>query len=165
MIVSPLTLSSQLTSISFKDAVTVAVIGFLIVIFVLAILALFVKFLSFIVNSFSKNRKKQSSVKPVQEKQNEFKAKSVSPSPSPSPYITLDGVSEQEAAVIMAITADKLKKPLKNLDFKSIKRLGQAPELVGISEQDAAVVMAVTADKLKKPLKNLEFKSIRLLED
>ncbi len=80
-------------------------------------------------------------------------------------FVVLDGVKEQDAAVIMAITADKTGIPLERLDFKSIKRLNQYPVLENIEEQDAAAIMAITSDKTGIPLENLIFNSIKLVED
>lgn len=149
----------QLTEITFPEALLIALFGFVLVIIVLAVLALFVKLLSAITGAFS--GKKKAAVLPAPE--------SVAPtSPVGTPglgLVTLDGVSEKDAAVIMAITANRLNVPLERLAFKSIKRLNQSPELSGISEQDAAAVMAITAEKLQKPIENLEFKSIKLSEE
>ncbi len=78
-------------------------------------------------------------------------------------YVTLDSISEQDAAVVMAITSHKTGIPLERLGFCSIKLKG--PELTGISEQDAAAVMAITSHRTGIPLENLYFKSIRLMED
>lgn len=80
-------------------------------------------------------------------------------------YITLDGVKEQDAAVIMAITSHETGIPLERLCFKYIKRLNQEPELVNIEEQDAAVVMAIVSDKTGISLENLIFNSIKLVEE
>ena len=80
-------------------------------------------------------------------------------------YVVLDGVSEQDAATIMAITSHKTGIDLAKLDFKSIKRLNQDPELINIEEQDAAAVMAIVSDKTGIPLENLIFNSIKLVED
>lgn len=149
----------QLTEITFPEALLIALFGFVLVIIVLAVLALFVKLLSAITGAFS--GKKKAAVLPASE--------SVAPAaPSGAPgfgLVTLDGVSEKDAAVIMAITANRLDVPLERLSFKSIKRLNQNPELSGISEKDAAAVMAITAEKLQKPIENLEFKSIKLSEE
>lgn len=80
-------------------------------------------------------------------------------------YVVLDGVSEQDAAVVMAITAHQTGVDLSRLDFKSIKRLNQNPVLENIEEQDAAAIMAITSDKTGIPLENLIFNSIKLVED
>ena len=148
----------QLTDINFSEALLIALFGFVLVITVLAVLALFVKLLSAITGAFT--GKKKAAVLPAQENA----APVLSNSPR-SDLVTLDGVSEKDAAVIMAITANRLNVPLERLSFKSIKRLNQNPELSGISEKDAAVVMAIMAEKLKKPIENLEFKSIKLSEE
>ena len=76
-------------------------------------------------------------------------------------YVTLDGVKEQDAAVIMAITSKETGIPLERLCFKYIRRLNQDPVLENIEEQDAAVIMAIVANKLNKPIENLCFNSIK----
>ena len=78
-------------------------------------------------------------------------------------YVTLEGLSEQDAATIMAITSHKTGIPLERLGFCSIRL--KSPELINVSEQDAAAVMAITSHKTGIPLENLYFKSIRLMED
>ena len=80
-------------------------------------------------------------------------------------YITLDGVREQDAAVIMAITSENTGIPLERLCFKYIRRLNQNPVLENIEEQDAAVIMAIVANKLDTPIENLCFNSIKLQEN
>ena len=79
-------------------------------------------------------------------------------------YVVLDGVSEQNAAVLMAITSHRTGIDLSRLDFKSIKRLNQDPVLENVEEQDAAAIMAITSDKTGIPLENLIFNSIKLVE-
>ena len=78
-------------------------------------------------------------------------------------YVTLEGLSEQDAATIMAITSHKTGIPVKRLGFCSIRL--KSPELINVTEQDAAAVMAITSHKTGIPLENLYFKSIKLLED
>ncbi len=78
-------------------------------------------------------------------------------------YVTLEGLTEQDAATIMAITSHKTGIPIERLGFCSIKL--KSPELINVSEQDAAAVMAITSHKTGIPLENLYFKSIKLLED
>ena len=79
-------------------------------------------------------------------------------------YVVLDGVAEQDAAVIMAITSHKTGIDLNRLAFNSIKRLNQDPVLENVEEQDAAAIMAITSDKTGIPLENLIFNSIKLVE-
>ena len=83
--------------------------------------------------------------------------------PTYTGYVTLEGLTEQDAATIMAITSHKTGIPLERLGFCSIRL--KSPELINISEQDAAAVMAITSHKTGVPLENLYFKSIRLMED
>lgn len=78
-------------------------------------------------------------------------------------YVTLEGLSEQDAATIMAITSHKTGIPLERLGFCSIRL--KSPELINVTEQDAAAVMAITSHKTGIPLEKLYFKSIRLMED
>ena len=92
-------------------------------------------------------------------------AKTESPLPYTPGYVTLDGVKEQDAAVIMAITSHESGIPLERLCFKSIRRLNQEPKLINIEEQDAAVVMAIISDKTGISLDNLIFNSIKLVEE
>lgn len=91
--------------------------------------------------------------------------KTEAPLPYTPGYVTLDGVKEQDAAVIMAITSHETGIPIERLCFKYIKRLNQEPELVNIEEQDAAVVMAIISDKTGISLDNLIFNSIKLVEE
>lgn len=167
-------ISLQITEITKPQAFLIAAAGFVLVLVVLAVLALFIKFLSATVGGAAKKETKpQAAVNAPAvpaEKPQKTEAVTTADAPAaadaaPSGYITLDGVSEQDAAAVMAITAFKLGKSVENLNFSSIKRLNQDPVLEGISEQDAAVIMAITANKLNKPLENLDFKSIRLVEE
>ena len=166
-------LTLAIEKLGFGDALGISVLGFVIVICVLAVLALFVKLLTSIVEGAAKVAGKGKKTKdeteapppPAAEAPAQAVAEIDSNELSYTPgYVTLDGVSEQDAAVIMAITSEKTGIPLERLCFKSVKRLNQNPELVGISEQDAAVVMAITSEKTGIPLENLQFNSIKLTE-
>ena len=53
----------------------------------------------------------------------EIKEEPVNNEPVYTGYVTLEGLSEQDAATIMAITSHKTGIPLENLYFKSIKLL------------------------------------------
>ena len=160
-----------ITELAKPQAFIIAAAGFTLVLTVLAVLALFIKLLSAIVGGAAQKKKKPDTAPAatVAAQTKTETAAATEPAASeaaaPSGYITLDGVSEQDAAAVMAITAFKLGKSVENLNFSSIKRLNQDPVLEGISEQDAAVIMAITANKLNKPLENLDFKSIRLVEE
>ncbi len=161
----------------FLDASKVSGLGFLLVLGVLAVLLIFVKILSGIISKGSKTNKKGES-KPSAETSTTVAPTPVATVESPVTeeaeesdiphipgYVVLDGVSEQDAAVIMAITSHKTGIALERLCFKSVKRLNQDPVLENISEQDAAAIMAIVTDKTGIPLENLCFNSIKLVEE
>lgn len=165
-------------TMTFSQTFAVSSLGFGIVLAVLAVLAIFVILISKI---FGNSKKKEVKEAPAEAKA-EITPVAVSETPAENPcdtakapceieiphipgYVVLDGVSEQDAAVVMAITSHKTEIPLERLDFKSIKRLHQDPELINIEEQDAAVIMAITSDKTGIPLENLIFNSIKLVEE
>lgn len=171
----------KVDSLDFGGATGIALLGFVIVLVVLAVLALFVKALSGIIGGASKKKpavKAEKNVKttvitptnvapstPVEEAKTEETAAATVDLPYTPGYVTLDGISEQDAAVIMAITSENTGIPLERLCFKSIRRLNQDPVLENIEEQDAAVIMAIVANKLNKPIENLCFSSIKLVEE
>ena len=161
---------------SFPDALGTSGLGFLLVLAVLAVIMLFVKLLSKVLGGKAKKEKKEEAdteiqtSAPVQAAQPETivaeePKKTEAPLPYTPGYVTLDGVKEQDAAVIMAITSHETGIPLERLCFKYIKRLNQEPELINIEEQDAAVVMAIISDKTGISLDNLIFNSIKLVEE
>ncbi len=161
---------------SFPDALGTSGLGFLLVLAVLAVIMLFVRLLSKVLGGKSKKEKKEEAVAevhnpaPIQQAQTETvvaeePAKTEAPLPYTPGYVTLDGVKEQDAAVIMAITSKETCIPLERLCFKYIKRLNQEPELINIEEQDAAVIMALVAHKTGVSLDNLIFNSIKLVEE
>lgn len=161
---------------SFPDALGTSGLGFVLVLSVLAIIMLFVKLLSKAINGASKKEVKAEPIAeaqpaaPVQVAQPEAvvaeePVKAEAPLPYTPGYVTLDGVKEQDAAVIMAITSKESGIPLERLCFKYIKRLNQEPELVNVEEQDAAVLMALVAHKTGISLDNLIFNSIKLVEE
>ena len=171
----------KVDSLDFSGATGIALLGFVIVLVVLAVLALFVKALSGIIGGASKKKpavKAEKNVKttvitpssvvqpaqsaPVEEAKAEETAVATVDLPYTPGYVTLDGISEQDAAVIMAITSENTGIPLERLCFKSIRRLNQDPVLENIEEQDAAVIMAIVANKLNKPIEKLCFSSIRV---
>ncbi len=161
---------------SIPDALSTSGFGFLLVLIVLAVIMFFVKFLSKAINGASKKEKTEKAIAevqspaPVQTAQPETVVaeepkKTEAHLPYTPGYVTLDGVKEQDAAVIMAITSHESGIPLERLCFKYIKRLNQEPELINIEEQDAAVVMAIISDKTGISLDNLIFNSIKLVEE
>ena len=161
---------------SFPDALGTSGLGFLLVLAVLAVIMLFVRLLSKVLGGNSKKEKKEEPVTevqtpaPVHTAQTETVVaeepqKTETVLPYTPGYVTLDGVKEQDAAVIMAITSHESGIPLERLCFKSIRRLNQEPELINIEEQDAAVIMALISDKTGISLDNLIFNSIKLVEE
>ena len=158
---------------TFGDAGNLSSFGFLLVLAVLAVVLIFVKLLPKFTNKNKEEISTPAEAAPVDAviaTENEPEA-SVEESPEEEDipyipgYVTLDGVKEQDAAVIMAITSFKTGIALERLAFKSIKRLNQDPILENVSEQDAAVIMAITSNKTGIALDNLCFNSIKLVED
>ena len=145
-----------------SEALTTSGLGFVLVLVVLAVLAIFVKLLSEIFNGKKEKTEDTPAESSTPAVQQAVEAPVIPHIPG---YVVLDGVSEQDAAVVMAITSHKTGIDLSHLDFKSIKRLNQSPVLENIEEQDAAAIMAITADKTGIPLENLIFNSIKLVED
>ena len=159
---------------TFVDALGTAGLGFPLVLLVLAALMLFVKILSLILGDKPQKVKKDAPVEeqvtaPAQSTETQAVIEEMPVTEDTLPYtpgyVTLDGVKEQDAAVIMAIISKQTGIPLEKLCFKSIKRLNQQPELINIEEQDAAVVMALVSDKTGIPLNKLNFNSIKLVEE
>ena len=161
--------------LDFGGALGISGLGFGIVIVVLAVLAVFVMLLSKIINAGKKEKSKAPTeasapatapvapAAPVSESTKVIEEAAPETHHIPG-YVVLDGVSEQDAAVLMAITSHRTGIDLSRLDFKSIKRLNQDPVLENVEEQDAAAIMAITSDKTGIPLENLIFNSIKLVE-
>ncbi len=161
---------------TISEALSTSGLGFAIVLTVLAVLAIFVWLLSKVFGSKKEKTEKTPAetsapateqvpvvtTAPVEIKEGKTVEEPVFPH-IPG-YVVLDGVSEQDAAVVMAITSHKTGIDLSHLDFKSIKRLNQNPVLENIEEQDAAAIMAITSDKTGIPLENLIFNSIKLVD-
>ena len=161
---------------SLPDALSTSGFGFVLVLCVLAVIMLFVKLLSKILGGKTQKVKKAESTvdvqtaSPIQAEDAVIAAEEIPNKPENNlpftpGYVTLDGVKEQDAAVIMAITSKETGIPLERLCFKYIKRLNQEPELINIEEQDAAVIMALVAHKTGISLDNLIFNSIKLVEE
>ena len=173
-----MTFLSLAENVNVSEMLGISGLGFGIVVAVLAVLAIFVLLISKV---FGKKKSTAEDAAPatvaapaadasseptvVAETVAEASASEEIDIPHIPGYVVLDGVSEQDAAVVMAITSHKTGIDLARLDFKRIKRLNQNPELINIEEQDAAAIMAITADKTGIPLENLIFNSIKLVED
>ena len=120
-----------------------------------------------VISSKTKKSEPATSVAIIGEKPEEIATENAEEPKSDEPvytgYVTLEGLNEQDAATIMAITSHKTGIPVERLGFCSIRL--KSPELINVTEQDAAAVMAITSHKTGIPLENLYFKSIKLLED
>ena len=173
MTVLPLT-----TNFPLFDADGITGLGFLLVLAILGVLAIIGVLIS---RLFKKNKATEPAPAPVAEKseaaadkeeavaeaavEEEIAEEKEPELPYTPGYVTLDGVAEQDAAVIMAITSFRTDIPLERLAFRSIRRLNQDPVLENVSEQDAAVIMAITSNKTGIPLEKLAFNSIKLVEE
>ena len=172
MTVLPLT-----TNFPLFDADGITGLGFLLILAILGVLAIIGVLIS---KLFKKDKATEPASAPVAEKsetvtteeavtetevEEEVAEEKESELPYTPGYVTLDGVAEQDAAVIMAITSFRTDIPLERLAFRSIRRLNQDPVLENVSEQDAAVIMAITSNKTGIPLEKLAFNSIKLVEE
>ncbi|MBQ7637688.1 MAG: OadG family protein [Clostridia bacterium] len=101
---------------TFGKALLIAVIGFLLVFLILGVIALFVKLLGAVFNS----KNKKSAPAPVPQT-----AAPAAPPPSDRSdgSVTLTNVTEEEAALIMAIVSNSTGVPLSRLRFDSIRLL------------------------------------------
>ena len=97
------------TNPSIGDTLLIALIGFATVFAVLIVLMWIIMLIS----------------KVFGEKQKEAPTAPAAPAPQPQAYtgLKLEGVSEKEAAMIMAIVADQMKKTPQELRFISIKEV------------------------------------------
>lgn len=155
----------RITSISFPEALKIALIGFIIVFVALIVLSLFVKVLSSAVSALEKGAKSKPE-QPFAAAAPDVPAAAGAPTAVYYPgTVRLENISEQNAAVVMALTSFKSGIPPERLSFRSIRLIPEKTALENISDQDAAVIMAVTSYKSGIPLENLAFKSIKLLED
>ncbi|MFQ7030093.1 MAG: OadG family transporter subunit [Christensenellales bacterium] len=95
--------------LTFGEAALYSVIGFVLIIVVLAVMALLIALLNYLTK---KGVKKQPAGKPQEDS---------TPAPGSCGSVKLFDVPDKEAAMIMAIVADKLETPLNELKFVSIK--------------------------------------------
>ena len=95
--------------LTFGEAALYSVIGFVLIIVVLAVMALLIALLNYLTK---KGVKKQPAGKPQEDS---------SPAPGSCGSVKLFDVPDKEAAMIMAIVADELETQLNELKFVSIK--------------------------------------------
>ncbi len=110
-------------SMNIAKALLVALIGFLTVVLILAIIALFIKLIAFV---FSLAEKKSASkvetvVTPISTEPAQQKVGITLPDNESQGELELIGVDEATAAILMALVSYKTEIPLNRLAFRSIK--------------------------------------------
>ncbi len=99
--------------ISVLDALMIALSGIVIVFLMLALLWGVIAVISRVMGALEKHTAHPASVSAA--------APAAAPAPAPAPQVKLEGVSEVEAACVMAIVSHETGIPLDQLVFKSIK--------------------------------------------
>ena len=99
--------------ISVLDALMIALSGIVIVFLMLALLWGVIAVISRVMGALEKHTAHSASVSAA--------APAAAPAPAPAPQVKLEGVSEVEAACVMAIVSHETGIPLDQLVFKSIK--------------------------------------------
>ena len=99
--------------ISVLDALMIALSGIVIVFLMLALLWGVIAVISRVMGVLEKHTAHPASVSAA--------APAAAPAPAPGPQVKLEGVSEVEAACVMAIVSHETGIPLDQLVFKSIK--------------------------------------------
>lgn len=163
-----MTLSLLKMQLSLGETLKTSGVGFVIVLIVLAFIAVLILLISKVFNKIAGKGKSAEA--------NDETAVSSAPvatapvtaapvAPVTSGYLRLEGVSEANAAVIMALVSHQTGIPLNRLAFRSIKCLQDSVELVDVDEPTAAVIMAIVSDASGIPLERLDFSSIRLIKE
>ena len=104
--------------ISVLDALMIALSGIVIVFLMLALLWGVIAVISRVMGALEKHTAHPASVSAAAPA---AAAPAAAPSPAPAPQVKLEGVSEVEAACVMAIVSHETGIPLDQLVFKSIK--------------------------------------------
>ena len=104
--------------ISVLDALMIALSGIVIVFLMLALLWGVIAVISRVMGSLEKHTAHPASVSAAAPA---AAAPAAAPAPAPAPQVKLEGVSEVEAACVMAIVSHETGIPLDQLVFKSIK--------------------------------------------
>ena len=106
--------------ISVSEALITAIMGYALVFFGMILLILVIVIVNKIIRVREANKAETKDTAPAE-------SKPVAPIPAPGSAgkVKLNNVSERDAAMIMAITANKLGKPLNELRFISIKESDQ----------------------------------------
>jgi len=161
-----MTLSLLQMQLGWGDTLKTSGVGFVIVLVVLAFIAVLILMISKV---FSKTiGKEKTETKPETPATPVTASAPVAAAPvvpvTPG-YLRLEGVSEANAAVIMALVSHQTGIPLNRLAFHSIKCLQDSVELIDVDEPTAAVIMAIVSDASGIPLERLDFSSIRLIKE
>lgn len=104
--------------ISVLDALMIALSGIVIVFLMLALLWGVIAVISRVMGALEKHTAHPASVRAAAPA---AAAPAAAPAPAPAPQVKLEGVSEVEAACVMAIVSHETGIPLDQLVFKSIK--------------------------------------------
>ena len=104
--------------ISVLDALMIALAGIVIVFLMLALLWGVIAVISRVMGALEKHTAHPASVSAAAPA---AAAPAAAPAPAPAPQVKLEGVSEVEAACVMAIVSHETGIPLDQLVFKSIK--------------------------------------------
>lgn len=104
--------------ISVLDALMIALSGIVIVFLMLALLWGVIAVISRVMGALEKHTAHPASVSAAAPA---AAAPAAAPAPAPAPQVKLEGVSEVEAACVMAIVSHETGIPLDQLVFKSIK--------------------------------------------
>ena len=108
----------DLINISVGAALAYSVLGFAIVFFGLILLMIVIKIMEAVMNAF---KKKETAPAPAAAAPAAPAPKTLAPGSAGE--VKLYNVPDKEAAMIMAIVANKMNKPLNELRFKSIKEV------------------------------------------
>lgn len=111
-------------AMNLSKALLIALVGFITVVAILSIIALFIKLIAFIFSAIEKrNAKKIADIVPVQDKLPEtpYNAGPTLPETESQGELELIGVDEATAAMLMALVSYKTDIPLNRLIFRSIK--------------------------------------------
>lgn len=163
-----MTLSLLEMQLGWGDTLKTSGVGFVIVLVVLAFIAVLIMMIS---KAFNKVAGKEKTVETKSAAPVAKPSAPVTAPAAPAPvavapgYLRLEGVSEANAAVIMALVSHQTGIPLNRLAFHSIKCLQDSVELIDVDEPTAAVIMAIVSDASGIPLERLDFSSIRLIKE
>lgn len=112
-------LNEAMVDLSVGTAALVALLGYLVVFLGLVALMCVV----YIMGKIMTGKKKAKTAAPAAETAAPAPVKTAPPAPGTAGEIKLHTVSDRDAAILMAIVANKLGKPLNELRFKSIKEV------------------------------------------